>query len=760
MPTISVIVSKSQFEPALKKHALGVGTVWPVDRYTSQHPSLEALREKGSQIMLFTVRPPNEQLWLVGVLDQPTPRQGAWVAAPNQRPIEDLSALKTQITFATGATLPSKPGVLGMALQTPRALSAETVALLSGQVPKAKAKQVGETGKTTSAAEPALAPAPKAKPTKEAPVSGDVAEWLALWRSTKSPRVANLLEALPAPVRPPLLTGRSAPALAEWKRLEARRDPHDLPRLLATLDQVPSAEVTARLKALAKRDDPRVVTRLLAALHEPPFTSQGARPWWQQVFSMLMASKDPRVGLAFADLGPRYRSIVDTQMGDWAGDELTALASTFVAGGRPLSAAEQAKVEARELQLFGERRADPAPPTRANKVDLDALWEAIVAKVDDDGPRQVFADALLQAGDARGEFITLQLERAAGRATPERLARECQLWVQKGHEWALPLAQVAEFSYSEEPLSREMTFERGLCSAVTLQVGSRRFAQLAKDPAWGTVKRITGLATVTHTAINAFLEGPWSRNLTDLSLPARVVDGLRRPYAFTSLAVDGFPKNPWQHLPGLQSLTIEAPPSRFFTNAPASLTEVVLEGSHEQPFDPAPFLCLPSLRTLDVSALAPKPEQFQGLPALTRLVLRGTLASVLPFLKALPGLRAVCCRVHSANDMKFNQALEKVLAQPGLQVLELQRTVGNLTIHFVRTRTGFRLEAHAPLWHGAIDDLIAMAKPLASLGITQLSIHPARPERMPVLDHDDWQPRLAKAWKEVTVLSAFGPRAT
>jgi uncharacterized protein (TIGR02996 family) len=741
MPTIAVIVSKAQFEPELKKRSLGLGTVWPVDRYTSQHPSLEALREEGSQLMLFTVRPPNEQLWLVGVLDQPVPQRGAWVAATNQRPIEDLSELRPRISFANGATLSSKPGVLGMALQTPRALSAETVALLSGQRAKTKATRGAEPG-----------PAPTAP---EGSVVDEGREWLALWRATKSPRVANLIDALPAPARPPLITGRSAPALAEWKEVEARRDPDDLPRLLATLEQAHSADVTARLKALAKRDDPRVVTRLLAALNEPPFTSQGSRPWWQQVFSMLVASKDPRVGLAFAELGPRYRSIVDTQMGDWASDELSALASTFVAGGRPLTDSERAKVEARELRLFGERRADPAAPTRANKADLDALWEAIVAHVDDDGPRQVFADALLQAGDARGEFITLQLERAGGRATPERLVRERELWVQKGHEFALPLAQVAEFSYSEEPLSREMTFERGFCSAITLQEGSRRFAQLATQPAWGTVKRIAGLATVTQTAINAFLDGPWSRNVLDLSLPARVVDGLRRPHAFTTLALDGHPKNPWQHLPALQSLTIEAPPARFFTGAPASLTDIVLEGAGEAPFDPTPLLSLPSLRSLDLSALSPKPEQLQGLPPLTRLMIQGTFASLLPFLKAVPSLRTVRCSVHSRDEMKFDRTFEKVLAQPGLQVLELCRRVGTLLLHFVRTPTGFRLEAHD--WVG-LDDLVGLAKRMASFGITQLSVHPARPERDPDLDVDDWQALLAKTWKEVTVISPYTAR--
>lgn len=173
------------------------------------------------------------------------------------------------------------------------------------------------------------------------------------------------------------------------------------------------------------------------------------------------------------------------------------------------------------------------------------------------------------------------------------------------------------------------------------------------------------------------------------------------------------------------------------------------------PFDPTPLLSLPSLRSLDLSALSPKPEQLQGLPPLTRLMIQGTFASLLPFLKAVPSLRTVRCSVHSRDEMKFDRTFEKVLAQPGLQVLELCRRVGTLLLHFVRTPTGFRLEAHD--WVG-LDDLVGLAKRMASFGITQLSVHPARPEPDPDLDVDDWQALLAKTWKEVTVISPYTAR--
>ena len=55
---------------------------------------------------------------------------------------------------------------------------------------------------------------------------------------------------------------------------------------------------------------------------------------------------------------------------------------------------------------------------------LVPLFDAVAADPDDDAPRQVLADALLERGDLRGEFIALQLLRARKAATPAQEARE------------------------------------------------------------------------------------------------------------------------------------------------------------------------------------------------------------------------------------------------------------------------------------------------------------------------------------------------
>lgn len=51
------------------------------DRYVSSNKAFEKL-EKGDAIFLVTVRPPNEQLWLVGILESPKRQDDAWMSGP------------------------------------------------------------------------------------------------------------------------------------------------------------------------------------------------------------------------------------------------------------------------------------------------------------------------------------------------------------------------------------------------------------------------------------------------------------------------------------------------------------------------------------------------------------------------------------------------------------------------------------------------------------------------------------------------------
>jgi len=128
MPDMMAIVSKAVFEKAAGKSP-EVGTQLRMDRYVSANKNLERLAE-GGRLYLVTVRPPDEALWLVAILDNPRFEKKQWVAEPCETPIVDISNLKTELVFESGKGLPTKKGTLGMSLQTPRAITDEDARLL------------------------------------------------------------------------------------------------------------------------------------------------------------------------------------------------------------------------------------------------------------------------------------------------------------------------------------------------------------------------------------------------------------------------------------------------------------------------------------------------------------------------------------------------------------------------------------------------------------------------------------------------------
>ena len=128
MADVMAMVSKAVFEMAAGKRAV-LGAQLAIDRHVSVSKNLTPLA-RGGKLFVVTVRPPDEQLWLIAVLDQPVFDAVQWIAAPSAVAITDITHLRAQLQFESGAGISSRPGALGMSLQTPRVLGAEDVALL------------------------------------------------------------------------------------------------------------------------------------------------------------------------------------------------------------------------------------------------------------------------------------------------------------------------------------------------------------------------------------------------------------------------------------------------------------------------------------------------------------------------------------------------------------------------------------------------------------------------------------------------------
>ncbi|MBL0216898.1 MAG: hypothetical protein IPQ07_23840 [Myxococcales bacterium] len=186
MSDVMAIVSKAVFEKAAGK-APALGTRLGLDRYVSANKGLAPLTG-GGRLFLVTVRPPDEALWLVAVLDSPAFTGGEWVATACTTPLTEISGLKAQLVFESGKGLPTTAGTLGMSLQTPRVLTAADTALLDGVLAGAPAGSAAPapTRPAKPAADPAapLLAAVLAAPREDAPKLALGAHW----RSVGEPR--------------------------------------------------------------------------------------------------------------------------------------------------------------------------------------------------------------------------------------------------------------------------------------------------------------------------------------------------------------------------------------------------------------------------------------------------------------------------------------------------------------------------------------------------------------------------------------------
>ncbi|MBL8911626.1 MAG: hypothetical protein JNM17_13115 [Archangium sp.] len=257
------------------------------------------------------------------------------------------------------------------------------------------------------------------------------------------PLLSKLLDAWAATFDPQL----EAPINAAGAKEAAKRGPLKAPS---------KAELEQAWLALAAKKDPGDLDRLLGA------------PWpgaWKLALRRVEAlgpfPPDPR----FAQLTrhtARYTS--------WAGRAVGQAVSRVT------------------TKHFQPKRGD-APPELLNEsssvtshvADLDGLWKAFWEQPLDEGRRVVLADALQNASDPRGEFITLQMAIDEGRADAAAEKRANALLKSHIDSWAgsLPGAELA---------SRE--FRRGFLSAITIRPDRDHLPKALERNEWRTVERL------------------------------------------------------------------------------------------------------------------------------------------------------------------------------------------------------------------------------------------------------------------------------
>jgi uncharacterized protein (TIGR02996 family) len=493
MADVLAVVSKAIFDKAAR--GLAPGGVWPTAAYVSANKALSPL-EGGGRLFLVTVRPPDEALWLVAVLDAPTFDGAQWSAAPNSHAIRDVSAVKPSIKFANGAGLPAKAGVLGMSLQTPRVLAAGDVELLLGATKAPEPKKV----------EPKKLEPKKVEAKKPAATGLDAAialaeteDWakalaalLAVWRQTPSAALADQIVRFGA-----LAASRPQDEVAKsWEALAGGHDPAVLDALLATIRNKGSVKARPRLEQLAEwPTDPRLDRWVAMHYAEPPLTSTGARPYWTRLQPLLRRIADSTAVATIKKARAHYQRNDDHEQ--------------FMAGhiDRVID----------KLPVVAEVPADPAAIARLAKAGTAApeatgmragdMLAAVLADPADDGARAVLADALIEAGDPRGELIALQMAPS----DPDKAKRIAKII--KEHRAHL-------LGALDGALGPELTFTKGFVSHCALRKSNANAVKLVigksvGDPLWATVEHLAGPGDwdITHHEVMRSL-----RSLADSDL--------------------------------------------------------------------------------------------------------------------------------------------------------------------------------------------------------------------------------------------------
>ncbi len=178
--------------------------------------------------------------------------------------------------------------------------------------------------------------------------------------------------------------------------------------------QTKYAAFFARMRVLeTKRADPRMASALCCALERAEMMVESVertRPIYELIVSVLVAQADVR---SIARLEQLLR--VPTAR--------TGVLRTLLAELIPPAVEALRRTAVQPLDDETPWRSVPIRPVSENvELSLESLLANVYQDIDNDSLRAVYADALLEAGQARGEFISLQLTKTADEAHRRRVS--------------------------------------------------------------------------------------------------------------------------------------------------------------------------------------------------------------------------------------------------------------------------------------------------------------------------------------------------
>lgn len=203
--------------------------------------------------------------------------------------------------------------------------------------------------------------------------------------------------------------------------------------------------------------------------------------------------------------------------------------------------------------------------------DLSALLAAVLADPDAAAPRLVYADALLDADDPRGELIALE-HRLQAAADPALLDRRRELRRAHGATWWPELP--TRFVRSRWGFARAVALRSealGAAAALAAREPIRSIEVYGDELGPEGVQQLPGvpelvLRTANDEAVRALLESPLAESVASLDLSGsgvatlepgvRLASCRRLALAATEVAVDDLLR--WEHVGWLEELDLSA----------------------------------------------------------------------------------------------------------------------------------------------------------------------------------------------------------
>lgn len=361
------------------------------------------------------------------------------------------------------------------------------------------------------------------------------------WRVVPSKRIAKVCRELAASLKDEAVEGANQSAREEaWLSIAGKRDPRDLGRLLLTPWSRNAKDARRRLEGLRSwGPDPRIVGALLELDTGERYLSSEGNRFWEEAYELMLEWGSPEV-------------VVRIPNSSTAADVTSPLAiARYQAVFEPLVERwrkkwpKEPELSAEQVALLDRLDARIAP----RRGLLEGLLRAVHDAPADENPRLVFADALAEQGDPRGEFISLQLAHANGGLTMGLREKMARLANASASGWLDGL---------DRQVSPVVVFHRGFASEVrlatrepdaslaawrlveTLDLGGLAFSA-SRFVGHENLRGLHSLRGVSSATLAELARGGTARTWKLIELEALGGDPVRRPaWTVDRLRINGF----------------------------------------------------------------------------------------------------------------------------------------------------------------------------------------------------------------------------